>query len=66
MPRLKDGKPNLSAPAPRSDDGKPDLTGVWMHERTEIAEFKRIFGASYEAESQAALAGPWQGCLPNP
>jgi hypothetical protein len=29
IPRLPDGKPNLSAPTPRTADGKPDLTGVW-------------------------------------
>ena len=57
VPRLKDGKPNLSAPAPRAKDGKPDLTGVWAHERTTIADYRRIFGSSYEAESQAALIG---------
>jgi hypothetical protein len=57
IPRLKDGKPNLSAPVPHSANGKPDLTGVWMHEPTELAEFKRIFGAAYEAESKAALIG---------
>lgn len=27
-PRYPDGKPNLSAPAPRTD-GKPDLSGIW-------------------------------------
>jgi len=29
IPRTKDGKPNLAAPAPRSPDGHPDLSGIW-------------------------------------
>jgi hypothetical protein len=29
IPRLPDGKPNLSAPVPRTPDGKPDLSGIW-------------------------------------
>jgi hypothetical protein len=29
IPRLPDGKPNLSAPVPRTPDGKPDLSGLW-------------------------------------
>ena len=33
-PRTKDGKPNLSAPAPRAYDGHTDLSGVWLSSRT--------------------------------
>ena len=29
IPRLPDGKPNLSAPTPRTADGRPDLSGIW-------------------------------------
>ena len=55
-PRSADGKPNLTAPAPRGLDGKPDLSGVWMHERTTIAEVRRLFGDRFE--SDIALAPP--------
>src|SRR6516164_3237476 len=33
IPRLPDGKPNLSAPAPKGPDGKPDLYGLWEFDR---------------------------------
>ena len=29
IPRLPNGKPNLTAPVPRTANGKPDLTGLW-------------------------------------
>ena len=29
VPRLADGRPNWSAPAPKSADGHPDLSGIW-------------------------------------
>ena len=43
IPRTKDGRPNLSAPAPRVN-GKPDLSGVWQAERTPVSEFVRVLG----------------------
>jgi hypothetical protein len=42
-PRTKDGKPNLTGPAPRMN-GKPDLSGVWQAERTPESEFAPVFG----------------------
>jgi hypothetical protein len=30
IPRTKEGKPDLNAPAPRKPDGKPDLSGIWL------------------------------------
>ena len=43
IPRTADGKPNLSAPAPRVN-GRPDLSGVWQTERTPAEEFARVLG----------------------
>ncbi len=43
-PLTRDGKPNLSAKAPRARDGKPDLSGVWYLEPPPAGEIERIFG----------------------
>src|SRR5215467_586533 len=48
IPRLPDGRPNLSAPAPRVN-GKPDMSGLWEAERTPVAEFTRVLGPGLAA-----------------
>jgi hypothetical protein len=44
-PLTRDGKPNLSAKAPRASNGKPDLSGVWQIEPTPAGEIERLYPA---------------------
>ena len=46
IPRTKDGKPNLTAPAPRLN-GKPDISGVWQAERSPASEYDRVMGKGF-------------------
>jgi hypothetical protein len=46
IPRTKDGKPNLTAPAPRLN-GRPDLSGLWQAERAPASEYDRVLGNGF-------------------
>lgn len=41
VPRTKDGKPNLAAPAPRLN-GKPDLSGIWIAQPAVYGEAESV------------------------
>jgi hypothetical protein len=63
VPRTADGKPRLDAPAPRFFDGHPDLSGVWMHDLTPVAELRRIYGSFIDEEIKNELPGMAAGSI---
>ena len=76
IPRLANGGPDLSAPAPRAPDGRPDLSGIWQASRADFdlrqalkpgdtiaftAEGRRIFD---ERRATNSKDDPSARCLP--
>jgi hypothetical protein len=61
IPRLVDGKPNLTAPAPKTTDGKPDLSGVWHLNRAAAGKTLDNF-AMHFAPGEFPIQ-PWAGAL---
>src|SRR5258708_27745635 len=58
IPKGPDGKPNLSAPAPRSADGHPDLSGVW-----ESGSAKYILDIAADLKPGDVPFQPWAKAL---
>ncbi|HUI80646.1 MAG TPA: hypothetical protein VLY24_22130 [Bryobacteraceae bacterium] len=54
IPRTKNGKPNLLAPAPRGRDGKPDLSGIWIVPTGKYLENLGVDGAEISMSPWAA------------
>jgi hypothetical protein len=46
IPRTKDGKIALAAPAPRKPDGKPDLSGIWQMDQNDVKKMVSAFKPS--------------------
>lgn len=57
IPHTADGKPNLSAPAPRLPDGKPDLSGIW-----EPMENKYVRNIAADLKTEVPFQ-PWAKAL---
>src|SRR5260370_19801755 len=57
IPRLPDGKPNLSAPAPRSSDGHSDLSGIWRLRRPCLADAFNPCSVDAGGQEFAAFCG---------
>jgi hypothetical protein len=80
VPRLPDGKVNMTAPAPKQADGTPDLSGIWLGDNwgpagarpnppsRNVQTSKMLPAAQKEFDARMAnsmLNDPKVRCLPN-
>src|SRR5580704_11382627 len=54
IPRTKDGKPNLAAPAPKLADGTPDLSGIWL-----VPGLKYLINIAADLKPDQVPFQPW-------
>ena len=58
IPAGPDGKPNLTAPAPRASDGHPDLSGIW-----ETVSTKYLNNLAADMKPEDIPYQPWAKAL---
>ena len=59
IPRTADGKPNLTAPAPKLPDGKPDLSGLWLTQGIYIGDIAKDINAVIHFNITGDGGGTW-------
>jgi hypothetical protein len=71
IPRMRDGKPDLAAPAPRTAEGRPELSGLWrpagvsgdLRDARDLKPWVREAMAAHEKNYYKQ--GPHMQCLPS-
>jgi hypothetical protein len=58
LPRARDGKPDLAAPALKTADGKPDLSGIWLP-----ADGTHFMDLAADLKPEEAPYQPWAKAL---